>query len=142
MRLRRRRRWDAGSASAELVTATVPIAVVLLLFMVLAGRGVTARMDIDAAAVAAARAASLERTTEAARAAATDTANHNLGDARVGCRTLVADIQADTFEPGGLVTVTLTCQVDLADLALPGIPGTTTLQATATSPIDQWRGTP
>jgi Flp pilus assembly protein TadG len=140
MRPRRHHRRDTGSASAELVTATVPIAVVLLLFMVLAGRGVTARMDIDAAAAAAARTASLERTVEAARAAATDSAERNLGSGRVGCRTLTVDVQADSFAPGGLVTVNLTCQVDLADLAAPGIPGTTTLRASATSPVDQWRG--
>jgi Flp pilus assembly protein TadG len=133
---------DGGSASAELVTATVPVAVLLLVFMMLVGRGVTARMDVDAAAAAAARAASLERTAEAAHAAATDSAITNLGDGRVGCRSLTVDVDDELFEPGGSVTVTVTCLVDRADLAMPGVPGTTTLQASASSPIDRWRGVP
>ena len=43
------------------------------------------------------------------------------------------------LEPGGTVTVTVTCSVDLGDALLPGVPGTTTLTAEATEPIDAWR---
>jgi hypothetical protein len=37
------------------------------------------------------------------------------------------------------VTVTVTCTVTIADLAIPGLPGTHTMTGTATSPIDSYR---
>ena len=38
------------------------------------------------------------------------------------------------------VTATVTCQVPLSDLLLPGMPGSRTLTATFTSPLDPFRG--
>ena len=43
------------------------------------------------------------------------------------------------FYPGGYVTVTVVCQVPLADLAVPGLPGSTTVRASSTAPIDPYR---
>ena len=40
---------------------------------------------------------------------------------------------------GLLATATVACVVNLADLSLPGVPGTRTVTATATSPIDTYR---
>ena len=37
------------------------------------------------------------------------------------------------------VEVTVTCLLDLADLSVPGVPGTRTISATMTSPLDTWR---
>ena len=39
----------------------------------------------------------------------------------------------------GTVTVTITCTVTIADLAIPGLPGTHTMTGTAASPIDRYR---
>ncbi len=41
--------------------------------------------------------------------------------------------------PGGYVTVTVACHVELSDIALPGMPGSTTVEASATAPIDPYR---
>ena len=43
------------------------------------------------------------------------------------------------FFPGGFVTVTVVCQVDLSDLSVPGIPGSTIVRASSTAPIDPYR---
>ena len=50
-------------------------------------------------------------------------------------------ITADTtdFVAGGSVTVHVTCQVLLSDLAFPGLPGSTVVQASATAPLDPYR---
>lgn len=138
MRTRLRRR-DRGSASAELVTITVPVAVILMLVMVLAGRGVTARMDVNNAVAGAARAASLQRSADAAYTAAVDTATAGLAGR---CASRTVDVDTSDFQPGGTVTVTVTCVVDLSDLAAANVPGTTVLHASATSPVDRWRSTP
>jgi hypothetical protein len=43
------------------------------------------------------------------------------------------------FYPGGYVTVSVACQVSLSDLSAPGIPGSTTIRASTTAPIDPYR---
>ena len=52
-----------------------------------------------------------------------------------------AEIVTDVshFHRGGYVTVTVVCQVSLADLSVPGIPGRATVRASATAPIDPYR---
>ena len=37
------------------------------------------------------------------------------------------------------VSATVTCVVELSDLALPGVPGTRTVTVTVTSPLDTYR---
>lgn len=133
----KRCRRDRGSAAAELVTITVPAAIILTLFMVLAGRGVTATMDLHTAAAAAARAASLQRDPTTAQTAAQSA----VALADTGCTSLTVQVDTTGFGPGGVVSATLTCNVDLSDLAGLAVPGTTTLSVTATSPVDLWRGT-
>jgi hypothetical protein len=43
------------------------------------------------------------------------------------------------FYPGGYVQVTVTCQVDLSDVGIPGMPGTTTISSSSIAPIDPYR---
>jgi hypothetical protein len=52
-----------------------------------------------------------------------------------------SQIDTDTshFYPGGYVTVTVACQVDLSGVSIPGIPASTTVTASATAPIDPYR---
>lgn len=119
-----------------------PLVIVLLVVVAMTGRGVTARMDVDSVADAAARAASLARSPTAAQEAAQTTAEANLGDGRITCITLDVDVNPTEFAPGGSVTVTVSCVVELSDLAAgAGIPGSLTLTSTAISGIDLHRGT-
>jgi Flp pilus assembly protein TadG len=119
-----------------------PLVVLLLVVVAMAGRGVTARMDVDSVAEAAARAASLARSPTAALEAASVTAEANLGDGRITCVELDVDVNTDEFAPGGQVTVTVTCEVQLSDLAAgAGIPGSLPITSTASSGIDLYRGT-
>ncbi|TCB91637.1 pilus assembly protein [Micromonospora zingiberis] len=133
---------DRGASTAEAALAT-PLLVAMMLFVVLCGRLVTAQMDLDAAASAAARSASLARTDAAARAEADRTARETLaGRGVVTCQQVTVTVTTGGLQPGGAVTVTVACTVPLSDLALLSVPGTRTVTATATSPIDVWRGGP
>jgi len=133
---------DAGSVAAEVAIA-VPVLVALLLFAgVLVARGVQARLRLDNAAHQAARAASLARTPTAARTAAQQTALADLSDAGVDCAQPTVSVDVSDFGPGGTVTVTVSCRLNLADAAkLLAITGDHTVTATATSPVDPFRAT-
>jgi Flp pilus assembly protein TadG len=131
---------ERGSAAAELVLVT-PFLVLLLLFAVAAGRLVQARLDVDSAAQQAARAASLARTPAAASAQATQVAQAALAGQSVTCDPAVITPDTGDFTPGGGVAVTVSCTVHLSDLSLLHIPGSETITATFTAPVDTYRGT-
>lgn len=132
---------DAGSSTAETALLT-PLLVAVLLLVVLCGRLVSAQIDLQAAASAAARSASLARNEAAARVEADRTARDTLAARAVTCQQVSVSVATGGLRPGGAVTVTVSCTVPLADLALLSVPGSRTVQATATSPIDVWRGGP
>jgi len=129
---------DAGSSTAEAVLLT-PLLVALLMLVVLCGRLVSAQLDLQAAASAAARSASITRSEPVARAEADRTARDTLAARGVTCQQVTVNTSTGGLRPGGAVTVTVACTVPLADLALLAVPGSRTVQATATSPIDVWR---
>ena len=54
---------------------------------------------------------------------------------------VVVNTSQFAIPPGqpALVTATVSCTVSLANLSLPGLPGTARLQATFTSPLDIYR---
>lgn len=136
------RRDQGGMAAAELVLLT-PVALAVLGFLVLAGRLSTVRADVAAASRDAARAASLQRNYPDAATAAQDTATASLAGRQVTCAQLAVTVSdAAGFVPGGEVAVTVSCEVSLADVALPGIPGTRRVQANAAEVLDRWRGGP
>ena len=136
----RARSGDGGSAAAELVLFT-PLLFVVLLLIVAAGRLVDARLQVDSAAMQAARAASLARDPATAAAQADATARAALAGEHITCDPLAVSPDTGAFRPGGLVTVQVTCTVSLAGLALLHVPGSRTLTARFTSPIDVYRGT-
>jgi Flp pilus assembly protein TadG len=139
-RLRRlARAGDAGSSTAEAALLT-PLLMMVLLLVVLCGRLVTAKMDLQAAASAAARSASIARSEPDAHANAERTARDTLAARGVTCQQVTVTVATGGLRPGGAVTVTVSCSVPLADLALLAVPGSRTVQATATSPVDAWRG--
>jgi Flp pilus assembly protein TadG len=138
-RLRRLAASDTGSSTAELALAT-PVLMAVLLFLVLCGRLVSARMDLDAAASSGARSGSIARSEATARAEAERTARETLAARGVTCRNATVSVNTGGLRPGGAVSVTVSCTVPLSDLLLLGVPGSRTVSATATSPVDQWRG--
>jgi Flp pilus assembly protein TadG len=135
-----RARWrgDQGSVAAESVVVLPLLFLLLILLGVLVYRTVDARLRLDGAAHQAARAASLAPTPTAAAHAAQTTASHALADAAV-CPAPQTTVDTGDFQPGGLVTVTITCHVNLVPAGALGVPSTAVLSATASSPIDRWR---
>jgi len=130
---------DRGSAAAELVLVT-PFLFLLLLFAVAAGRLVQGKLDVDSAAQQAARTASEARTPAAAGAQAQQVAQAALAGQSVTCDPAVITPDLGDFTPGGEVTVTVSCTVQLSGLGLLRIPGSETITASASSPVDVYRG--
>ena len=134
------RRDERGLATIELVLMT-PVLFLVLSFLVVAGRLATVRGDVAAATRDAARAASRAATYEQAITEARTTAEASLGGRDVTCQNLTVTLgDATTFRPGGSVTATVACDVSLADVAIPGLPGARTIFGTSTEVIDLYRG--
>jgi len=130
---------NQGSASVELVLAT-PVLVALMLLAVAGGRLATARGDVDAAARDSARAASIARSAISAERDGRAAAEATLGDRNVTCRALTVTVDLTDYQPGGTVTSTVTCGVDLADLTGLGIlPGVRSVSSSFTEPVDRFR---
>jgi Flp pilus assembly protein TadG len=134
-------RREKGGAAIELVLVT-PLLLLFVLVAVAFGRLANARLQVNDAASQAARAASIARDPGTASAAAHRTAVASLAGHRLTCQRVAVTIDTSAFHPGGAVTARITCTVALADLAPLPVPGQETVQATATSPIDVYRGGP
>ena len=126
--------------SVELVLIT-PALLVLLMLVVMGGRYAQARADVDAAAREAARAASNSRAAAAAQVAGRDAARSSLREGGVTCRRLDVAVDASEFGPGGLVTATVSCAVDLGDLTGLRVPASRVVRSSFTEPVDAFRGT-
>lgn len=138
--LRRLRHDERGSVSLELAIIA-PALLLLLGVLVLAGRVETSSAAVEQAARAAARDASLARTPDAARSTALDSAHRELFGSNCVTTGIAVDVTGFAAPVGtdGIVTVTVTCTVTIADLAIPGLPGARTMTGTATSPLDRYR---
>lgn len=136
------REGSRGSAALELVILA-PVFLGLLGLVIAAGRTALAQGSIDAAARDAARQASIALTPAAAQAAGQASARAALRLDGLDCNpVVVVDTSQFTTVPAGrpaAVTAAVTCTVPLANLALPGLPGTATLRAQFTSPLDIYR---
>lgn len=122
---------DRGSAPIEVVLLA-PVLVLLIMLAVVGGTAASVRIEADAAASAAARAASLQRDDASAASEAERVALAGLSDR---CLNAGVSVNAD-LNPGGRVTVTVTCTVDTT--GLPAF-GAKTITAVAHSPVDAWR---
>lgn len=134
-------RPDAGNAALELVVLA-PVLIFLLGLIIAAGRTSMAQGAVAAAARDAARQASISLNPAAAQAAALSSASAALSQDDLKC-TPVVRVNTSQFsvrvgEPA-TVTATVTCTVRLSDLLVPGLPGSQTLTATFTSPLDPYR---
>lgn len=133
-----RRPDDRGSLSVELVVVT-PVLVLVALIMVVFGRVAEARQQVVEAARAGAEAASvLPTATSAVNGSDVEAAVGIAGGGRT-CAEHRVETDVRHFFPGGSVTVTVVCEVPLSDVAVPGMPGSTTVRASSTAPIDPYR---
>jgi Flp pilus assembly protein TadG len=131
-----RLRGDEGAVPALELVLITPLFVVLLVFAVYCGRlGRTAQV-VRALAASAARAASLERSPDAAEMAARDVAAAADND-------LSCDTPTVSFDSSGAVetvTVRVKCNASLIGLSLLGVSASRTFTGSATEPLDVYRG--
>ena len=139
---RQAHRPERGSAALEAAIG-VPAFMLFVALIVLAGRVAITTQAVDSAASASARTASIARTAGDANATARTAAASSLTDQNLRCVSTTVTLDTTGFSaPLGTpatVTATVRCVVNLTDLALPGVPGTRTVTATATSPVDTFR---
>jgi Flp pilus assembly protein TadG len=132
---------DAGNAALELVVLA-PVLLCLLGLVIAAGRTSIAQAAVAAAARDAARQASISLTPGVAQSAARSSALAALDQDGLNCTPVVslnlAGFGVPVGEPAD-VTATVTCRVSLSDLLVPGMPGSKTLTASFTSPLDPYR---
>ena len=136
-------RSERGSASIEAVIIVPAVGLVIAL-LILAGRITIADQTVHAAAAEAARTATLARTPDDAHTRANQAARATLTSQNTTCAATEIAVDTSGFgRPLGTaasVTVTVTCEIPLSDLTLPGIGGSKTITATASSPLDPYRG--
>ena len=138
-----RLRGERGSVTLEAVIL-IPAFLLFVALVIAAGRVAVARQGVQTAAAEAARQASIARTAGEATAKAQAGAQQTLADQQLRC--LSSSVVTDTSgfaAPVGTpasVSATVTCEVDLAGVAIPGLPGSLTITATFQSPLDTFRG--
>lgn len=138
----RNRPGERGDMAVEAAIGA-PVFLLLIGVVIFGGRVAMTDQAVDAAAAEAARAASISRSAGQAHAQAQAQAGASLTNHGLECltRSVVVDTSGFTAPVGtpATVTVTVTCQVDLGDLVVPGVPGSRTSTATVTSPLDTYR---
>jgi Flp pilus assembly protein TadG len=138
------RRWrdDRGSESVELAIL-LPVGLLVLAMLVIGARIALAGDRISGVAGIAARDASLARSAATAQQMAAASATDALADRNLHCADVQVTVDTSGFSsaPGApaAVTVAVACTVDLSDIGVAGLPGSRTLRATATSPLDPAR---
>lgn len=134
---------DGGSATIELAILA-PVLLTLIAVAIAAGRLTAAHTGVNHAAAAAARQASLARTADAARAAATRVAIDDLTQQGITCHPLQVTVStagfATTVGQPAQVRAHISCGLSLADLSVPGLPGDRVVTGDAVSVLDTWRG--
>jgi TadE-like protein len=138
-----RARGEAGNAPLELVLIA-PLILILIGLVIAAGRVSTAQDAVDAAARDAARQASVAANEGLAADAAQSSAESALSADGLQCQPVISmpGLAAAFDTPIGTpaeVRALVTCVVQLSDVLVPGVPGTITLHARFSSPLDPFR---
>lgn len=137
-----RARSDRGSLVLEFAVLA-PGMVLIISLLIVTGRVALAGQSVAQAADEAARAASLARTQSEAARAAGDTSTASLRQQSLQCVSSSVTVDTSGYaRPAGTaasVAATVTCVVRLSDVAIPGLPGSHTVTATASSPLDTYR---
>lgn len=136
------RRDERGAASLEVVLL-VP-ALVLIMAVLMAGwRLGSARSNVVAATASGARAASIQPSGSRALIRADEVVRGDLATTGVDCANLAITTDVTQFarQPGvsASVSVQVSCDVDLADLLVPGLPGSVHIASSATERLDTYR---
>ena len=122
----------------------VPVVVLLFGLVVGGARTWLARGNVEQAAAAAARGVSQARTPAAARQLAADLAGAQAAVGGLRCARWLVDVDAAALAapPGrpGAVAVSVTCEVPLEDVLVPGWPGSIEVRASASAVVDTYRG--
>ena len=134
-------RDDGGSLTVELVVLA-PVIVVFALATLAFGRFTQARQQVVEAAQAGAQAAAVASDAAHAQQDAQMAASTGILASAHTCANPEVDANVSHFTPGGYVVVHVTCHVQLSDLLVPGLPGTATVQASSTAPLDPYRSVP
>ncbi len=122
----------------ELVVLT-PVLFVVLLTTLFFGRVVEARQQVVEAARAGAESAAVLPTVGTAQwVGSIDSVVELIGRSHT-CAHATVTMDTSHFVPGGYVTAHVSCLVLLADVGFPGLPGSTTVSASATAPLDPYR---
>lgn len=133
---------ERGSMSVELAILA-PAFLLLVGALMLAGRVALAHQDIQEAASQAARAASISRTVDEASNASQAAAQTYLANTAMHCQSVsVSNTTSSVSKAAGTpssVTSSVSCVIQTSDLYLPGMSGTRTVSATATSVVDTYR---
>lgn len=144
-RLRRRRallreaRQDRGAFAALELVILFPFILIMIALVAAFGRVERGRQLVDQAAQAASRAGSLASTPYTASAAARDAAAETLRDGGMSCSNMTVTLDTSQFRAGGRVVANVSCEADLSGLTIAGVPGSVTLTASSTSPLDRYR---
>ncbi|MEU2514518.1 TadE/TadG family type IV pilus assembly protein [Streptomyces syringium] len=141
-RIREGTRRDNGALSLEAMIL-LPLLILVLCLIIAFGRIQASGNAVDSAARNAARAASLERSAGAARSAGERVAQDFLSQQGLPCVSVSTSISTGGFSARlgdpSTTTATVSCTVRLSDIGMPGLPGSKTLRANFTSPIDAYR---
>lgn len=130
-----------GSMALEMAIIA-PALLTGLLMLIAAGRMSLAHGALDAASRDAARQASLARDPASARAAALSSTRAALTREGLACSPSVTVDTTGFSAPVGrraAVTARVSCEVRLADIALPGVPGSRRITSDFSSPLDPYR---
>ena len=138
------RRGQRGLSPSVEAAILLPALVLFIGLLITLARVAIAQQQVESAASAAARAASLERGPAVAHAEALEAARRMLAEAGSSCRDPSIAVDAPgvggALGERGVVTVTISCTVPLADVALPMIPGSIEISTERASPVDPLRG--
>lgn len=134
---------DRGSVSVEVAIWSAIVMVVGSLLWAF-GRTELAGSAVSYVAINAARQASHARTASQARQDASETAAQVMAEQGLRCTSFTVTVDTSGFSiPAGQpaqVRVEVTCVVEVADLAIPGLPGSATLRQSWSSALDTFRG--
>jgi Flp pilus assembly protein TadG len=134
----RRVRGEEGQAIAELVIVA-PVLLLIVVLMVALGRIDSAQGDVESAARAGVQAAVVQTDAADAQTQAASAVTSTLAGAGLTCPSPQITTDTSDFVAGGSVSVSVTCVTSLADVSVPGMPGSKTLSATSVAHIDQFR---
>lgn len=136
------RREERGSATIEAAIG-LPAFALFVGLIIFGGRTASTHQALQSAAADGARSASIARDAQTAQAGAREAATASIINQHLGCTQVHVSVDTSDFNkaPGvlGSVAVTVSCRLDLSDLAVAGVPGSRVMSSTMSSPIDTWR---